>query len=243
MSFDNIPIRGTLLNTATVAAGSCIGLVAGRAMPPAWENIAVTGIGLVVLCLGVSMFLKHHNILVIVAAVSLGGVIGAALGIDAWLGQFAEMVRAIVGGGKTFNEGLISASVLYCVGPMTLLGCIQDGIEKKIELLALKSLLDGISSIFLAATLGWGVLVSAVVVLLVQGALTLAAGSVRRIAQDEHLVADSTATGGVLIVAIGLGLTGLTVVPAELFLPALVLAPLFGTVAKKLQARVGSSAL
>jgi len=219
-------MRGTLLNTLTVIVGSLLGLLFQSALQPEWETAAITGIGLVVACLGVKMFLASEQILVVVGAIAVGGVLGSALGIDHGLANLAIWAETVLGGEGKFNEGLLTASILFCVGPMTLLGCIQDGIERKIDLLAVKSLLDGIAAVFLAAVFGVGVLVSALVVLVIQGALTLAAKPLSPLTKRPAILAELTAIGGIMMVSIGLNLTGVLDFRTELFLPALVLGPL-----------------
>lgn len=218
-------MRGTLLNTFTVVLGSLIGLGLGNTLPAQWQETVQTGIGLVVICVGVSMFLKSKNFLVVVGAIAVGGILGAWWGIDVGLNNLSEWFRVVVKGQGEFNKGFVTASVLYCVGPMTLLGCMQDAIEKKIELLGLKSMLDGTVSIFLAAGSGVGVLASAATVLVFQGLLTLLARFLKPIAEHPEAMDEATATGGAIMVAIGFGLTGIKDIAAELFLPSLFLAP------------------
>ncbi len=174
----------------------------------------------------------------LVAAIAFGGLIGMAIGIQPGLEAFAEWARANLGGSKgTFNEGLITTSILYCVGPMTLLGCLQDALEGKIELLAIKSTLDGISSIFFAAALGSGVLVTALIVLIFQGALTFAARPLKRFAQDGELIDETGAAGGILLMGIGAGMVGIKGLRLETYTPALVLMPLFIVLFRKVSAR------
>ncbi|MCE9559275.1 MAG: DUF554 domain-containing protein, partial [Armatimonadetes bacterium] len=119
---------------------------------------------------------------------------------------------------------LITTSILFCVGPMTILGCLQDRLEGKIEILAMKSLLDGVASIFFAAVSGPAVLVTALVVLVVQGVLTMLATPLKAIATEE-VVNEAAATGGVLLLAIGFGLAKIAKIPAETYLPALLISP------------------
>jgi hypothetical protein len=218
--------RGTALNVASVVAGSLLGLAAGSAIPARFQEVATFGIGLITIGLGVQMFLRSKNPLVVVAAICLGGVLGSALGLDVGLEALAEWARVQTRGEGRFNEGFITASVLFCIGPMTLLGCLQDALERKIELLALKSLLDGVSSVFLAAALGVGVLVSAAFVLVFQGLLTLLAVPLKRYSDDEAVLGEVVACGGVMMMAIGLGIAGITSFETVLFLPSLVVAPL-----------------
>jgi uncharacterized protein len=151
--------------------------------------------------------------------------------------SFAEWVRQILGGDQgTFSVGLVTTSVLYCVGPMTLLGCLQDGLEGKSELLRLKATLDGISAIFFAAAFGYGVLLTAFVILVFQGALTLLARPLRPYLSDEAMIAEVSGTGGVLIMAIATGIAGIKSFPVADYLPALLLAPgcvrVFGALVK-----------
>lgn len=190
-------------------------------------DMTLKGLGLVTLGIGVKMFLGGKNLLAVAMAVALGGALGQTLGIDNGLRAFGDWAQQSAGslGQGRFAEAVVTTSVLYCVGPMTVLGCLQDGLEGKIELLSIKSVLDGISSIFFAALLGPGVLVTVGVVLLVQGSLTAMARPLKPIAERPELMADAIATGGAAMLAIGFGLTGIAEIPAANFLPGLVLAP------------------
>jgi uncharacterized membrane protein YqgA involved in biofilm formation len=220
-----LPFPGTLLNTAAVLAGAAVGLAAGGLAPAGPMETAKTGLGLVTILLGLKMAIEAKSVLVLAASVALGGALGAAAGVGQGIEEFAEWARQTLGGGGTFKEALITTSVLFCVGPMTLLGCLQDGLERKIDLLAVKSLLDGIASVLFAATLGPGVLVTAAVVLVVQGGLTLGAGRLQGIARNTELLADAAGAGGPILIAIGLNLAGIALIPSADFLPALLLAP------------------
>jgi uncharacterized membrane protein YqgA involved in biofilm formation len=232
-----LPIRGTLLNTATVAIGAISGYFLGKGIPVEYRQAALNGLGLVVCLIGVKMFFESKNAIIVIAAMAVGGILGVLFHIAPGLAAFAEQIRLRFGGGGTFNEGLITTSVLFCVGPMTLLGCLQDGIEGKIELLAVKSTLDGISAFFFAAALGQGVIVTALIVLIVQGGLTLAARPLHRFAKDEALIAEATAVGGALMLGIGLGLLNIAKLSMETYLPALVLAPLLVVLARRFERR------
>ena len=230
-------MRGTLLNTATVTVGAGLGLAAHNVIPPSYEPVVIEGLGLVVCLFGIKMFFSSKNPLISVAAIALGGLIGVWMGIAPALDIFAEWVRHRVGGGSSFNEGLITSFVLFCVGPMTLLGCLQDGIEGKIEILSVKSALDGFASIFLAAALGWGVMVTALILLLFQGTLTLLARSLQKVAADEELLGEESAVGGAMMLGIGIGLLGLKKMRVETYLPALVLAPAFTLLARQVRSQ------
>ena len=220
-------MKGTLLNTVAVAVGATLGALAGSQIPEKYKSFLLAGIGLVAFGLGIKLFLQSKNIIIVAGAIVLGGAIGMALGIQEGIESFASWAQSITGGEGRFVEGMVTASVLFCVGPTTILGCLQDGLEKKIELLALKSLMDLASSIFLAASMGWGVLVSALIVLVVQGALTLSARKLALLASDVSMLAELSGTGGVLLMGIGLGLAEIKSLPNADFLPALFLAPIF----------------
>ncbi|HZH98193.1 MAG TPA: DUF554 family protein, partial [Fimbriimonadaceae bacterium] len=178
--------------------------------------------------LGIKMFLQSKNILIVAAAIALGGVLGLLLGIHEGLESFAEWAKGTFGGQNPgrFTEAVITTSILFCVGPMTLLGCMQDALEDKVELLAIKSTLDGFAAFFFGAALGPGVLVTAAVVLIFQSVLTFAARPLRGVAGDEALISEITAAGGVMLMGTGLGLLEIkTDLPVANYLPALVLAP------------------
>lgn len=220
-----LPFRGTLLNAATVFVGGLLGVAAGAGLSDDLLSIALTGLGLVTIGMGLRLFFQSRQVLIVAAAIALGGVIGELVGIDSGLNAFAEWAKQGLGGQGRFSEAIVVTTVLFCIGPMTVLGCIQDGLEGKIELLSLKSLMDGIAAFFFAAALGPGVLVTAGVVLMVQGTLTAMAGFLKPIADDEGLLAELSGVGGPILLAIGLGLVEIKKIPSENFLPALILGP------------------
>jgi len=226
-------MRGTILNTATVAAGASLGMLVGAHVPPLYQEVAMSGLGLVVFGIGVKMFFEARDTVAVLAAIALGGVLGTFIGIAPGLEHLSEWARQSLGGGSHFNEGFITCCVLFCIGPMTLLGCIQDAVEGKIELLAIKSTLDGIGAFFFAAALGAGVLVSAIFVLVFQALITLLARPLKSIAKDEELLTAATGTGGIMMMAIALGILGIKALPVANYVPALLLSPLFVVVARK----------
>lgn len=229
-------MKGTLLNTATVTVGSLLGLAIGKFIPAEAQQIALSGLGLVTMGIGIKMFLGSKNVLIVAGSMAIGGVLGLLLHIQYGLDHLAEWVKASVGGGGTFSEGLVTACVLFCVGPMTILGCIQDGLEGKSELLALKSTMDGVASVFLAALFGPGVLFSALFILIVQGAITFAARPMSFLRTDTDLLVEFEGSGGPIMIAIGLSLLELKKIPTANYLPALVLAPAMVLLARKARA-------
>ena len=230
------PMRGTLLNTTTVLVGATIGWTVGSYVPVEYQTVALHGLGLVTCGLGIRMFLKGNNPLIAALSMAVGGVLGLALGLNADIAQLALWCKIHLGqsGSPKFVDGLVTSFVLFCIGPMTLLGCMQDALEKKIELLSLKSTLDGIAAFFLAAASGAGVVVTAFLLLIYQGAITLAARPLKPLAEDEDILGETTATGGAILFATGLGLLGIKDLETANFLPAVFLAPIFVILGRKM---------
>ncbi|TMD85615.1 MAG: DUF554 domain-containing protein [Chloroflexi bacterium] len=223
-----MPGLGTALNTGTVLAGATIGLTLGRVIPASLHQTIRIAIGLFVAVIGMQMALKTHNPLILLVSVLVGVVIGELLKLDAGvqaIGSWAE--RRLSRGGEPGRVSLafITTSLIFCVGPLTVLGSFLDGTRGDITLLAIKSTLDGVTSIVFAATLGWGVLLSAGSVLLVQGSLTLIAFLIHAGLTDLQ-TAELTAAGGIAVLGIALGLLELKTIKVANFLPALVVAPL-----------------
>ena len=189
-------------------------------------------IGLYVAVIGMQMALKTHSVLVLLVSVLLGVAIGELLRLDDGvqaIGAWAE--RRLRRGGQPGRVSLafVTTSLIFCVGPLTVLGSFLDGTRGDITLLAVKSTLDGVTAIVFAATLGWGVLLSAVSVLVVQGSLTLTAFLVHAGLSDLE-TAELTAAGGVAVLGIAVGLLELRQIKVANFLPSLVVAPLLAAV-------------
>lgn len=221
-------MTGTLINVGAVLAGTAVGLLAGGRLPEAVRQRVLAGLGLVTFVVGVDLALAWRDTdpLYVLGGVLLGGVVGEALGLERWLERAGDRIqdRLSRGGPSRVSEAFVTASLLFCVGPLTVIGSIADGLRGDTEALVTKSVLDGFASIALAATLGWGVALAAGSVLLVQGTITLAAGLFEDILEGEALDA-LTSAGGVLIIGISLKLLALKDVKVGNFLPALVFAP------------------
>ncbi len=226
-------MTGTFLNVAAVLAGTAIGVLVGGRLPAGLQQRVLAGLGLVTAVIGVDLALawRATSPLYVLGAVLLGGLAGEAIGIEARLQRLGDrlqrrVTRARPAGAprSTISEAFFTASLLFCVGPLTVVGSFEDGLRHNIEPLATKSMLDGFASIALASTLGVGVAFAAVTVLVVQGALTLGAGLFQDLLAGEALDA-MTSAGGVLIIGISLKLLELKDVKVGNFLPALVIAP------------------
>jgi uncharacterized membrane protein YqgA involved in biofilm formation len=214
-------VRGTVVNVAAVLVGTGIGLAIGGRLPERMQRIITTGLGLSTLLIGLQMALKVQSMLVVIASMVLGGILGEWLAIERALEQAGDRLKAWARSGSgTFVTGFVTASLVFCVGPMTIVGSIQEGISGNPEVIYTKSLLDGAASVAFASSLGIGVGFAAVTVLVLQGALTLLGGQLAFLLRPE-LLHELTATGGLLILAIGLLLLEVKRIPVANLLPAL----------------------
>ena len=230
-------LTGTLLNVATVLVGTLIGSLLGTRMPARMHSSLTTGLGLFTLLIGLSMGLRVFtdpaaragDDLAVLAAVLLGVALGELLrlhdGLE-WLGRWFQRRLATGDRPSRIAEGFVTASLVFCVGPLTILGSLANGLTGDIQLLAIKSLLDGVASIAFAAALGPGVALSALTVLVVQGGIAGAAFLLRDV-MDPATILAITAAGGVILLAVTLRLLELKAVRVASFLPALLLAPIF----------------
>lgn len=225
-------MTGTILNIVTVLIGAAIGLALGARFPERMRQTVMVGLGIMTLIVGVSMALPG-NALIVLMSLLLGGILGELIDVDGklnGLGQWLEKRFARGGEAGKFTRGFVTASLLFCVGPMTILGSIQDGLTGDYRLLAIKSLLDFFSSLAFASTLGIGVAFGAVTVLIVQGGIALLAmlvgSSLGDISPTTPWIIQMTAAGGAVIIGISLMLLDLKQVRVANFIPAILIAPL-----------------
>ena len=173
-------MTGTFINVAAILAGTLVGVLVGGRLPEGIQRRVLAGLGLVTLVIGVDLALAWRDTspLYVLGGVLLGGIVGEALGIEERLAALGDWIQRRVarrGGTRRVSEAFFAASLLFCVGPLAVVGAIQDGLTGDYEALATKAMLDGFASIALSATLGWGVALAAVTVLVYQGALSLGA--------------------------------------------------------------------
>lgn len=217
---------GTLVNVAAVLAGAGVGLVAGTRLPERLRTTVLDGIGLLTICVGVAGFLETRNAVFPVVALVVGTVVGEAIDVEGRLDGLGESLRRRAGSGDDrFVLGFVTASLTFCVGALTVVGSLRDGISGDSQLLVVKSALDGVVSIVYAATFGWGVAASALTVGVVQGALTGLGAVAGDAFLTTRMVAELEATGGILIAGIGVRLLELRPVRVASMLPGLVAAP------------------
>lgn len=216
---------GVIVNVIVIILGSGIGMVFNKGIPERVSETLMKGLGLCTLYIGWSGALKGSNTLVLIVSMAIGIVIGEGLNLDARLNRFADKLEKRFSkkdGSISIAEGFITASLLFCVGAMTVVGSLQAGLSGNYEMLYTKSVLDFISSMIFASTLGIGVMLSAIFVLVFQGGIVLLAQVVAPFLTDG-VVAEMTCVGSVLIFALGLNIVGITKLKVLNFLPAMFL--------------------
>lgn len=232
---------GTLVNVLAILIGSAIGVLLGNRLSEKMSRTLTDAMGLVVLVIGalnlialqdaefVAAVTSAGTLLVVLGSLLIGGVLGSLLGIDKRLSHFGTwlQLKTSKGGGDRdkFIEGFVNASLLFTIGPMAVLGALQDGLGQGIDVLALKSTLDGFTSVAFAATFGWGVAFSAIPVGIWQGILYVAALALGA-SLSQAVIAAITATGGILLLGTGLRVLQIRMVNVADLLPALLVAPL-----------------
>jgi hypothetical protein len=214
-------LLGTVVNTLAIAGGSLIGLMFRGRIPVAYHQTVLHAIGLAVMLIGITSALKSGDILLIIFSLAIGSVAGEYIGIEKWLEKLGSWLNTRLS--KSENEitrGFVTASLLYCVGSMAIVGSLESGLFGNHQTLYAKSILDGVASVIFASSLGWGVLFSAIPVLIYQGALTLSA-SVMKPFLTPLVVDQMSAVGGLLILAIGINLLELKKINVGNMLPAI----------------------
>lgn len=221
-------VNGTLLNALTVLIGGTLGALAGGRLPERIHDALFGVLGLFTILIGLADGLTAKNSLIVLGSLLIGVLVGEALNIERALqalGDWAE--RRLARPGSTVSEAFVTASLVFCVGPLSILGSLDNGLSGDTTKLVIKATLDGFAALAIGATLGWGVLLSVVTILAYQGAVSLAAHSIAPLLNaNPTTVTELTATGGVILVAIGLKLLKIRDLRVANWLPALVAAPL-----------------
>lgn len=224
-------MTGTLLNVAAVLIGGVLGALLEARLPERLRNTVVAGLGLFTLALGMQMFLKTQNPLVVLGSLLAGALLGEWWRIEdglAWLGQVLDRRLNGQNGDQSgrFVRGFFTASLLFCVGPVAILGAIQDGLTGDYSLLAVKAVMDGFASLAFASTFGIGVSFSALALLVYQGGLTLLAAQLHSVVTPA-MMDELTATGGVILLGLAISsILEIKKVRMGNFLPALAIAPI-----------------
>lgn len=236
---------GTLLNALTVLVGGTLGTVVGGRLPERFTRILFVALGLFTTVTGLHDALSARNSLVVLGGLLIGGVVGELIQIERQLDRFGAWAQVRLVGKPAaattdatespapddrrarIGQGLVTASLLFCVGPLTILGSLANGLTGDTRDLVIKSTLDGFAALALAATFGWGVLLAIATILIVQGGISLGAGAIAPLlAANAAFIPELVATGGFLLIGIGLRLLKIADLKPGNFLPALVVTPL-----------------
>lgn len=220
---------GVFVNVATVILGSSIGLLLKKGIPERISKAVMTAIGLCTVYIGIDGALEGNNTIVLIISMVLGTIIGTAIDIDGKLNKLASFVERKMkkdNDKSTVAQGFITGSLLFCVGAMSIVGSLNSGLSGDHTVTYTKSILDLISSCMLASTLGIGVMFAAAFVLVYQGGLVLLAELLQGVLTDTALIAEITCAGSVMIIGLGLNITGISKFKVANFLPALLVVPL-----------------
>ena len=218
---------GTLINTATVLVGGLVGLVIGDRIPARIQTIVVQVIGLVTLGLGLSDVLKTHNMVFPLVGMVLGGIVGELLDIERRLEGIGEIIRRRFAGKQEpgrFVNGFVTATLLFCIGPLTILGAMQDASGETPQLYIIKGTLDGFMNVVFGAIYGVGAVFSALSIFVVQGSLTLGGSALDNLLNDRMRI-ELFSAGGFAVMAIGLNLLEIKKIRLGSLLPGLVITP------------------
>ena len=220
---------GVLVNTFTVILGSLIGLILKKGIPERFSDAVMKGIGICTLYIGISGALEGQNVLIAIASIVIGAIIGTLIDIDKFFTNVGEKLEKKFqrNDGKTsVAQGFVTGSLLFCVGAMTIVGSLNSGISGDHEMIFTKSLLDFISSMMLSVSLGIGVMFAAAFVFVFQGAIVLLAGFLQPVLTMTNSISEITCVGSLMIIMLGFNIIGLTKFKVANYLPGIVIAPI-----------------
>ncbi len=213
---------GTLINSLAILLGGIIGMIFHSRLPKKIIKIVFQSLGLVTLFIGFSMAIKSNNYLIIIASIVTGSIIGEVIDIEKYINLFASKIKTLTKQkNNNFSDGLVTAFLLYCIGSMTILGAIEEGLGNEPNLLLAKSVMDGFSSIALAAAMGIGVIFSIIPLIIYQGGLTLLAS----FAGDYFssiIITEMTSVGGILLIGLGISILEIKKIKVINMLPSLI---------------------
>ncbi|WP_040211425.1 DUF554 domain-containing protein [Clostridium polynesiense] len=221
-------MKGTLVNCFAILIGGFIGLLIKGGIPEKINKTVMQAVGLAVIIIGISGSLKGSNMLLTIVSLALGALVGEFIDIENALSKFSVSIEnkfKKIGKGD-FSQGFVSATLLFCVGAMAIVGSLDSGLKGNHEILYTKSVLDGISSIVFASSLGVGVLFSSLAVLMYQGTITLSASLIKNILTPS-LINEISVVGSILILALGLNILGITKIKVANMLPAIFIPMLY----------------
>ncbi|TCS95494.1 DUF554 domain-containing protein [Hazenella coriacea] len=216
-------LLGTIVNAVAIIIGALLGIIFKK-MSDQMNQTMMSGIGLVTIVIGLSMALKSNNLFLVLLSIVLGGVVGTLLQMEEHLEKWSQRLERKFGHNNQFASSFVTGVLVFCVGPMAILGGLDSGLRGQHDILFTKSLLDGVTATIFSSALGIGVLFSAIPVFLYQGLITILATWITQFIDQAMLdlvIQQMTATGGVLILAIGCNLLGITKIKVANLLPAL----------------------
>lgn len=217
---------GTIVNVIAIIGGALLGIIIKRGIKEEYKNTIMDGIGLAVITIGIMGAIESKNIMLVIASIVVGSIIGEIIKIEDRLDNLGDSLQNKFGGkDSNFSKGFVTASLVYCVGAMAIVGALESGIQGNHETLFAKSILDGISSIIFSSTLGIGVAFSSIPVLIYQGGITLLANLVKDLLTPE-VINEMSAVGSILIMAIGINILGIKKIKVGNMLPAIFI-PIF----------------
>ncbi len=217
---------GTIVNSMAIIIGSILGVVLKRGIKEVYRSTIMDGIGLAVIIIGIMGGIKSENIVLVIGSIVLGSLLGEIIDIEGKLDNIGNRLEKRLGrDDSNFSKGFVTASLVYCIGAMAVVGALESGLLGDHETLFAKSMLDGISAIIFSSTLGIGVLFSAIPVFIYQGSISILAGLVKDILTPE-VILEMSSIGGILIMAIGINILGIKKIRVGNMLPA-VFIPIF----------------
>ncbi|MCJ7657081.1 MAG: DUF554 domain-containing protein [Candidatus Atribacteria bacterium] len=225
-------MKGTIVNVIAIFLGCSVGFILKSRFPEKIGKVVMQALGLASLLIGAQMALKTNNILLVIFSLVIGGVIGEIIGIEEGLERFGERVKLKFksnDSSERFVEGFVTASLLYCVGSMAIMGALKEGLSGNPDILYAKSLMDGVTSLAFTAAMGIGVLFSVIPVFLYQGGITLLSRLIKDFLTPE-IINEMTAVGGILILGIGFGLLEIRKIKIGNLLPAILVAALLAAI-------------
>ena len=221
---------GTVVNMAAVIIGAAIGVILRKGISERYKNVIMQGIGLAVALIGLKMALKTNNELIVISSLALGGILGETLNVDRMLESLGTRLQNLFAADDgDFVKGFVTSSLIFCVGAMSIMGSLESGLTGQHRILFAKSVLDGITAIVFGSTMGWGVVFSGVSVFIYQGSITLLAGAVKAFI-TEAVLAEMTATGGLLILAVSSNILGIKQFNVANLLPAIFVAIMLASI-------------
>lgn len=212
---------GTIVNVVAIILGSIIGTLLNKGIKDSYKNTIMNGIGISVIVIGISGGIDSNNTILVILSVVLGSLMGELINIQTKLDNLGDGLQNRLGqGDSTFSQGFVTATLIFCIGAMAIVGALESGLSGNHDTLFAKSIIDGTTAIILASTLGIGVAFAAIPVFLYQGSITLLASYVKDIF-SEQLVTEMSAVGGILIIAIGINILGLKKIKVGNMIPAI----------------------